>query len=102
MLSWPHFFQADPSLLDAVEGLEPSKEKHQFHIDILPVSEDSEAILALILTKLSTNIKSLIAENGCWNESCCEVTDQPGDETDGQCEADAGGQGHNLPHTMVH
>jgi len=36
MLSWPHFFQADPLLLDAVEGLHPSKKKHQFQIDILP------------------------------------------------------------------
>ena len=44
----------------------------------------------------------LIVENGCWNEGCCEVTDKPGDEADGQCEADAGGQGHDLPHTLVH
>ncbi len=36
MLSWPHFFQADRKLLDDVEGLEPRKERHQFHIDILP------------------------------------------------------------------
>jgi len=36
MLSWPHFFQADPKLLDDVEGLEPRQERHQFHIDILP------------------------------------------------------------------
>jgi len=36
MLSWPHFFQADPRLLDTVEGLNPTKEKHQFQIDIIP------------------------------------------------------------------
>jgi hypothetical protein len=36
MLSWPHFFQADPQLLDTVEGLNPTKEKHQFQIDIIP------------------------------------------------------------------
>ncbi|KAK6644994.1 hypothetical protein RUM43_001270 [Polyplax serrata] len=28
-LSYPHFLQADPSLLDAVEGLKPDVEKHQ-------------------------------------------------------------------------
>jgi len=36
MLSWPHFYQADPALLNAVEGLHPVQEKHQFQIDILP------------------------------------------------------------------
>jgi len=37
MLSWPHFYQADPLLVEAVEGLNPNQEKHQFHIDIVPV-----------------------------------------------------------------
>ena len=31
-------FQADRRLLNTVEGLAPEKEKHQFFIDILPVS----------------------------------------------------------------
>ena len=35
-LSYPHFYQADPSYLDAVEGLEPDKDKHQFYVDISP------------------------------------------------------------------
>ena len=38
MLSWPHFFQADPKLLDAVEGLNPNKDEHQLFIDVQPVS----------------------------------------------------------------
>ena len=38
MLSWPHFFQADPKLIRDVEGLSPNKEKHQFHIEVQPVS----------------------------------------------------------------
>lgn len=33
-LSYPHFYQADQSYLDAVEGLSPNKEKHQFYIDL--------------------------------------------------------------------
>lgn len=37
MLSWPHFFQADPKLLNAVEGLSPNKEKHQTSVDVQPV-----------------------------------------------------------------
>ena len=38
MLSWPHFFQADPALLQAVDGLNPEQQKHQFAIDLVPVS----------------------------------------------------------------
>ena len=39
MMSWPHFYQADPKLLDDVIGLSPDKDKHQFQLDILPVNE---------------------------------------------------------------
>lgn len=35
-LSYPHFYEADPSYLEAVDGLKPEKEKHQFFIDIVP------------------------------------------------------------------
>lgn len=35
-LSMPHFYQADPSFLNAVEGLNPQKEKHQFFMDVVP------------------------------------------------------------------
>lgn len=31
--SKPHFYDADPSLLSAVKGLEPDKEKHDTHAD---------------------------------------------------------------------
>lgn len=37
LMSWPHFFQADPALLNDKEGLEPDEEKHQFFIDLQPV-----------------------------------------------------------------
>ena len=35
-LSFPHFYQADKQYLNAVEGLKPNKEKHQFYVDISP------------------------------------------------------------------
>ena len=36
-LSFPHFYQADPSYLAAIEsGLNPTKEKHEYYVDILP------------------------------------------------------------------
>ena len=31
------FLQADPKLLEAVEGLQPDPQKHQFYMDIQPV-----------------------------------------------------------------
>ncbi|KAA0193347.1 hypothetical protein HAZT_HAZT000271, partial [Hyalella azteca] len=34
VVSWPHFFQADQKYLDAVVGLKPDAEKHQFSMDI--------------------------------------------------------------------
>lgn len=35
-LSYPHFYQADPQYLNAVEGLKPDKERHEFYVDISP------------------------------------------------------------------
>jgi len=35
-LSYPHFYQADPSFLSSVSGLNPDKEKHQFYVDVAP------------------------------------------------------------------
>ncbi|XP_012221741.2 scavenger receptor class B member 1 isoform X2 [Linepithema humile] len=37
-LSYPHFYKADPSLLEAVEGLEPKKELHESYFFIQPKS----------------------------------------------------------------
>lgn len=38
-LSHPHFYNADPALVDAVEGLHPSKDQHALFLDVHPVSE---------------------------------------------------------------
>jgi len=35
-LSFPHFYQADPSFLEAIDGLRPNKTLHQFYVDIEP------------------------------------------------------------------
>jgi len=35
-LSMPHFYQADPVFREAVGGMEPSKEKHEFYVDVVP------------------------------------------------------------------
>lgn len=37
-LSFPHFYNADPYYVDAVEGLSPNKEEHELYIIVEPVS----------------------------------------------------------------
>lgn len=36
-LSFPHFYAADPYYLQFVDGLQPEKEKHEFHITVEPI-----------------------------------------------------------------
>lgn len=33
-ISYPHFYGADPALLEDVEGLQPDPGKHEFYMDI--------------------------------------------------------------------
>lgn len=37
-LSYPHFYESDPSLLEKVEGLEPKKDIHESYFYIQPKS----------------------------------------------------------------
>uniref|UniRef100_A0A8B9I217 Scavenger receptor class B member 1 n=1 Tax=Anser brachyrhynchus TaxID=132585 RepID=A0A8B9I217_9AVES len=37
-ISHPHFYNADPSLVNAVEGLHPSKEHHALFLDVHPMT----------------------------------------------------------------
>ena len=36
-ISFPHFYLADPSYGDMVEGLQPDQQRHEFFIDMEPV-----------------------------------------------------------------
>ncbi|KAJ4444619.1 hypothetical protein ANN_06415 [Periplaneta americana] len=57
MLSFPHFYLADPKLREAVEGIsEPDPEKHMLYIDVQPVrvkvrSIESIPLRVLVLDK---------------------------------------------------
>lgn len=42
MMSFPHFLNADPSVTAHLEGLHPDPEKHDFFIDIQPVSYNTD------------------------------------------------------------
>ncbi|XP_034472125.1 LOW QUALITY PROTEIN: protein peste-like [Drosophila innubila] len=35
-MSYPHFYLADPSYLEAIDGLQPDKEKHEFYMALEP------------------------------------------------------------------
>jgi hypothetical protein len=69
-VSYPHFYQADPSLVEAVEGSYPEKKKHESHFYIEPVSSTS----LLMYTEFSANFekkmlrhKEILKEFVCYN-----------------------------------
>lgn len=37
LISWPHFYLADPSYREAVVGMNPDPEKHQFYMNLAEV-----------------------------------------------------------------
>lgn len=37
VVSFPHFYQADPKYINAVDGLNPNKEEHETYLDLQPV-----------------------------------------------------------------
>jgi len=52
-VSYPHFYQAHPALVEAVEGSYPEKEKHESHFYIEPVSSTN----LLLYIKCSANFE---------------------------------------------
>lgn len=58
-LSFPHFYQADPLLLDEIEGLTPNKEEHETYFKIQPklgVTLEAKVKVQLNLKVEQTNI----------------------------------------------
>jgi len=55
-VSYPHFYQADPALVEAVEGSYPEKEKHESHFYIEPVSSKT----LLLYTEFSANFEKKV------------------------------------------
>lgn len=39
VVSFPHFYQADPKYINAVDGLSPNKEEHETYLDLQPVRQ---------------------------------------------------------------
>ena len=77
-LSYPHFLQADQSLLDAVEGMTPDVEKHGTYFKIQPVSS-----IYLLPTTKSTcqqtllKIFSFITETGSPTRRISQSSNEP-------------------------
>lgn len=74
LLSFPHFYMGDQSLRTAVEGISPpEKEKHQFFIDVQPVSgfDDSEINTAPILSLINFFTLSSLHTKGNGNIVAC-------------------------------
>lgn len=40
VVSFPHFYQADPKYINAVDGLNPNKEEHETYLDLQPVRQN--------------------------------------------------------------
>ncbi|RVE67790.1 hypothetical protein OJAV_G00085180 [Oryzias javanicus] len=38
VVSFPHFYQADPEYINAVDGMNPNKEEHETYLDLQPTS----------------------------------------------------------------
>jgi hypothetical protein len=55
-VSYPHFYQADPALVEAVDGSYPDKEKHESHFYVEPVSSTT----LLLYTALSTKTEMMM------------------------------------------
>ncbi|XP_046615004.1 scavenger receptor class B member 1 [Neodiprion virginianus] len=60
-MSMPHFYKADPSLLEAVDGLKPDEERHDTRIILQP----TVGIPLHVNSRMQTN---LVMENVQWSE----------------------------------
>jgi hypothetical protein len=56
-VSYPHFYQADPALVEAVDGSYPEKEKHESHFYIELVSSTTLLLYRELFTNFEKNVK---------------------------------------------
>jgi hypothetical protein len=64
MLSFPHFYLADPKFREAVEGISPpDPEKHRLYIDVQPVSYKTAASVAVLYFEINWNVQSRLSIN---------------------------------------
>ncbi|MEQ2160911.1 hypothetical protein GOODEAATRI_004354 [Goodea atripinnis] len=69
VVSFPHFYQADPAYINAVDGLNPNKEEHETYLDLQPTAtvDDNSASqmrMLLLIVTLVSNFPLLIVGMG--------------------------------------
>uniref|UniRef100_A0A668UJH0 Scavenger receptor class B, member 2a n=1 Tax=Oreochromis aureus TaxID=47969 RepID=A0A668UJH0_OREAU len=58
VVSFPHFYQADPAYINAIDGLNPNKEEHETYLDLqpmtgVPIRTSKRAQLNMILKRVT-------------------------------------------------
>ena len=102
MMSWPHFFQADPELLEGVIGLKPNPSKHQFFMDIQPklgvaLKAQARSQINVQMYKMDSECQKL--SNGLVDQ-CLKVTKGLRDMIFPVLWFESGIDGINDPHTL--
>ena len=102
MMSWPHFFQADPTLLEGVIGLKPNPSKHQFFMDIQPklgvaLKAQARSQINVQMYKMDSECQDL--SNGLVDQ-CLKVTKGLRDMIFPVLWFESGIDGINDPHTL--
>ena len=47
LTSFPHFYQADETIIEQIDGLDPQKELHESYVDLHPVSFNYYLLLGM-------------------------------------------------------
>jgi len=64
MLSFPHFYLADPKFREAVEGISlPDPEKHRLYIDVQPVSYKIAPYVPILYCEQPWNAQRRLTNN---------------------------------------
>lgn len=64
LTSFPHFYQADESIIEQIDGLDPQKELHESYVDLHPVSFDYYLLLGVSPENLGIFLIWMAISNG--------------------------------------
>eukprot|EP00095_Tigriopus_kingsejongensis_P008744 maker-scaffold92_size382268-snap-gene-1.19 protein:Tk08744 transcript:maker-scaffold92_size382268-snap-gene-1.19-mRNA-1 annotation:"scavenger receptor class b member 1" len=73
ILSWPHFMGANRSFLNAVEGMNPREDRHQFYFDVQPVTGTTLAAKARIQINLAVKNSKIFDDISKINDTVIPI-----------------------------